>query len=261
MNNRKDIAIIVSGDNKSSTKFELINSIKSAGFHNVFIQWYKDGHERNQERLEYIRKIGLNIIFAHLDYSEINSIWEDGERGDLLVEEYKADINKSKQNKIPMVIMHLTKSSSPPMFNELGLDRIRKIVNYTKKLDIKIALENTRVKGYLEYVLGNIPDNNLGICYDSGHCHAHFNDEFDFLFFKDRIFAVHLHDNHKIDDEHLIPFDGTIDWDWTMAGLKEGGYLGPITLECVYGGKYLDISPSDFFDKAYKTGQKLLKKF
>ena len=30
--------------------------------------------------------------------------------------------------------------------------------------------------------------------------------------FKNRIFAVHLHDN----DQNLLPFDGTIDWNKTI---------------------------------------------
>ena len=39
------------------------------------------------------------------------------------------------------------------------------------------------------------------------HYHVHFNDELDFSVFKDRIFAVHLHDNDKSDDLHLMPFE------------------------------------------------------
>ena len=34
--------------------------------------------------------------------------------------------------------------------------------------------------------------------------------------FKNRIFAVHLHDNDQSDDQHLLPFDGTIDWNKTI---------------------------------------------
>lgn len=48
----------------------------------------------------------------------------------------------------------------------------------------------------------------------------HFNDELDFPKFKDRIFAVHLHDNDKSDDLHLIPFDGTLNWSNVVKNLK-----------------------------------------
>lgn len=32
----------------------------------------------------------------------------------------------------------------------------------------------------------------------------------------DREIAVHLHDNDKSDDLHLIPFDGTLNWENTI---------------------------------------------
>jgi sugar phosphate isomerase/epimerase len=258
MKNHRELAIIVSGDNKMPPGFDVVEIIKAAGSQKVFIQLYKkDGALRSLAQIKRIRELSMEVIFAHLDYLNINSIWEEGEKGDLLVEEYKTDINFCEENKIPLVVMHLTIGTSALKFNELGLARIRKIVNYAKELDIKIAFENTRLKGYLEYVLGNITDNNVGICFDSGHCHAHFKDDFDFAFFKNRIFSVHLHDNHQTSDEHLIPFDGTVDWDWTMRGLNHGGYTGPVTLECVYDNEYLKVSPATFFKKAYEAGQVL----
>ena len=96
-----------------------------------------------------------------------------------------------------MVIMHLTSKKKAPMYGKTGLSRIRKIVEYAKKLDMKVAFENTKIKGYLEYVINNIKDENVGICFDAGHYHVHFDDEFNFELFKDKIFAVHLHDNDK----------------------------------------------------------------
>lgn len=60
---------------------------------------------------------------------------------------YKNDIKKCKENGIPMVIMHLSSKKNPPMYNEIGLNRIKEIVQYAKQLNIKIAFENTRKKG------------------------------------------------------------------------------------------------------------------
>jgi hypothetical protein len=44
--------------------------------------------------------------------------------------------------------------------------------------------ENTKIKGYLEYVLNNISDDNVEICFDSGHIHTHFDNDFNFEFYK-----------------------------------------------------------------------------
>ena len=147
------------------------------------------------------------------------------------------------------------------MYGEIGLSRIRKIVEYAKKLDMKVAFENTKIKGYLEYVIKNIKDENVGICFDAGHYHVHFDDEFNFELFKDRIFAVHLHDNDKSDDLHLLPFDGTMDWKYVINKLKECNYNGTVTLELCYRYEYLNMSLDDFYKKSYDVGIKLAEKF
>lgn len=254
------IAVVISNNNENVTPIETIDAIKYAGFKDVFIQWYNKDWEYSQyKQLEYAKEQGLNVIFAHLGYKNINDLWKNDDSGDKLIENYKEDIKMCYQNGIPMVIMHLTSKEEAPGPNEIGLNRIRKIVDYAKKLGIKIAFENTKIKGYLEYVIRNINDDNVGICYDAGHCHVHFNDEFNYELFKNKILAVHLHDNDKTDDLHLLPFDGTIEWEKVMKKLKEEKYEGPITLETVYRYDYKKITVKEFYKRAYEIGEKLNK--
>lgn len=256
----EELAVAVQNDNENVSVLETIKAIKNAGFKNVFVQWYdKEWEYSQEEQVKMCKELGLNIIFAHLGYQNINSIWEEGEIGDSLVERYKKDIKDCKENGIPMVVMHLTSKTKAPMYGEIGLERIKKIINYAKELNVKVAFENTKIKGYLEYVLGNIKDDNVGICFDAGHCHVHFNDEFNFKFFKDRIFAVHLHDNDKSDDLHLLPFDGTIDWKNVIKKLKECNYNGPITLELCYRYDYLNMTLDEFYRIGKDRGNKLMK--
>lgn len=256
----EELAVAVHYSNENVGVLETIKAIKNAGFKNVFVQWYdKEWEYSQEEQVKMCKELGLNIIFAHLGYQNINSIWEEGEIGDSLVERYKKDIKDCKENGIPMVVMHLTSKTKAPMYGEIGLERIKKIVNYAKELNVKVAFENTKIKGYLEYVLGNIKDDNVGICFDAGHCHVHFNDEFNFEFFKDRIFAVHLHDNDKSDDLHLLPFDGTIDWKNVIEKLKECNFNGPITLEICYRYDYLNMTLDEFYRIGKDRGNKLMK--
>ena len=258
----REIAVVVHNSNETVSVVETINSIKKAGFKNVFVQWYDEDWEISQEeQVRLCKENGLNIIFAHLGYRTINQIWEDTLEGESLVEKYQNDIKNCSENGIKMVIMHLTTKRTAPMYNEIGLYRIRRIVEYAKKLNVKIAFENTRIRGYLEYVLSNIKDENVGLCFDVGHYHVHFNDEFNFEFFKDRIFAVHMHDNDKTDDQHLLPFDGTIDWQSAINKLKEANYQGPITLELCYRNDYLKLGIDEFYQKGYEVGRKLSEMF
>lgn len=258
----REIAVAVSNDNIGIAPFETISAIKEAGFKNVFVQWYnKDWECTQEEQLKYINELGLNVIFAHLGYYGFNSIWEENEAGNLLVERYINDIGICKKNNIPFVIMHPEYRSTVPLCNEIGLNRIKKIVDYAKNINMKIAFENIEIKGYLEYILTYIKDDNVGICFDSGHYHTFFDDEFNFKLFKNRILAVHLHDNDKSADLHLLPFDGTIDWDCIVKELKDNNYNGPITLELCYRYEYLSLSPLEFYKKGYEIGEKLAEMF
>lgn len=258
----REIAVVVSNHNERVTPFETIEAIKDAGFKNVFIQWYNKEWECSQEdQLKYIKKLGLNVILAHLGYQNINAIWEEGEIGDRLTDRFINDIKVCKENGIDMVIMHVTTKFIAPMHNEIGLNRIKKIVDYAKKLGVKVAFENLKIKGYIDYIIKNIDNDNVGICYDAGHCHAHFKDEFNWGLFKNRIFAIHLHDNDGTDDQHLLPFDGNINWENVIKELKEANYNGPVTLEVCYREDYLSMNVEDFYKKAYKLANKLLQMF
>lgn len=129
-----------------------------------------------------------------------------------------------------MVVMHLTSKNEAPKYNETGLKRLKEIVDYAQELNIKVAFENTKIKGYLEYVIDNIDNKNVGICFDSGHYHVHFNDDLDFTKFK-------------------------------VRNLKKCNYCGPITMELCYRYDYLNIGIDNFYKKGYEIGQKLKEMF
>ena len=249
----KDFVICVSNDNVGVDALNTIDAVKKAGFKNTFIQWYdKDFSISQLKQVEYIKKLGLNIEFAHLGYQNINEIWIDGEIGDRLVDRYCKDILDCHNLGINMVVMHLVSKWIAPKYNEIGLNRIKKIVEYADKLGIKIAFENTKLLGYIEYVLDNINNDNIGICFDVGHYHCNNKDNWNISRFKDKIFCVHLHDNNGLSDQHLLPLDGTINWPKIIKLLNELNYNGPITLELIYRNDYLNMNINDFYNEAYK---------
>ena len=256
---KEDIAVCIQNADENVSAKETIDAIYKAGFKNVFVQYYhkNDLEFDEMKQIDYCRELGLNIIFCHLGYKHINDIWIDGEDGEKVTQEYLRDLDLMKEKQINMVCMHFTKGSTAPMYNEIGLKRLERITKYAKKLGIKVAFENTKIPHYLEYVLEKIKDENVGVCYDAGHCHAFFDDKFNFELFKNRIFAVHLHDNDKSDDLHLLPFEGTIDWNDVLKKLKENGYTGPITLELCYRFHYLNQTIEEFYKEGYNIGIKL----
>lgn len=248
----------VQNNNKNVTPEETIYAIKNAGFDGVFLQWFnKDWEYSQEEQLNLCRKLGLEVVFVHLGYKGINDIWVDGEMGDNLVNYYLKDLDVCFANKIDMVVMHITASKVAPEPSLIGIKRIQKILDYAKKLNIKIAFENTKIFGYLEYLFEHIKNDNAGICFDAGHCHCHFDDKFSWEMFENKIFALHLHDNDKSSDSHLLPFDGTINWEEYQGCIKQANYNGYVILESCYKDDYLNMSINDFYKLSLERAKQL----
>ncbi len=264
MKNLKLIQALMNDDVNNNVT-ESLYAIKDAKFDGVFLQWYDGDYKKFEfspkKQTKMAKKLNLSLEFAHLSYKNINNIWLEGKAGETTTKHYIKQLKQIKAAGFSLAIMHLTSSAVAPMFNELGIVRLQKICDYAEKLGIKIAFENTRKKGYLEYVLNNLKNKNIGVCYDSGHAHCHFKDDFDFAAFKNKILAVHLHDNHGETDEHLLAFDGTTNWQKVVEGLKQANYNGPIVLESCYSDYYKDMAIQDFYKKSYQVAKKLKEMF
>lgn len=256
----KDLAIAIRNYNNDNYS-EIVDSIKNAGFKNVFVEWYDDDIILQEKILNYVREKDLNVLFAHLGYQNPNVLWKDDVSGDKEVDRYLRDLDICKEKGFDLVIIHPTYGYDDPGITEIGLKRIRKIVEYADDLGIKVAFENVELNGYLEAIVNNVDLSNLGICFDVGHCNLFFNGEFNVDFFKDKVLAIHLHDNYKKVDDHNLPFDGTVDWKKAIKQIQGLNYQGYIVLECGYKSLYSNISISEYYNLAYERGLEIINMF
>ncbi len=240
------------------TGAETIKLLSERGIKNVFL-WWGDDTKLNFRKVKLCQRLGLKIVFAHLQFANINYIWIEGKQGDRLVRYYKKQIKYLKKCEISIAILHPSSKDNPPPYSEIGLERFRKIVKFAEKCDVTIALENTRKKKYLAYIWDNIKSPNLKICYDAGHDHCFKDGKFDFRKYKNQIVAVHLHDNSGEKDEHKIPFEGTIDWEDVATKLIKAGFAGCVTLEV--RDRNGEVSKNEFLAKAVASAQRLQEIF
>jgi sugar phosphate isomerase/epimerase len=85
---------------------------------------------------------------------------------------------------------------------------------------------------FVEEVLEDVP---VGICFDFGHAHMG-GDVVDAIeTVSEHLISTHVHDNRGRSDDHLLPFEGTIDWPAAMIGLQKIGYDGPLVFEIPQG--------------------------
>ena len=235
--------------------------IKEAGFDSVMTFW-PDRILENADVIGLVHEYGLYIDCAHLPYRDINGLWRGGINGDAIEEWIVKWTCECSFHSIPVIVLHVNyhkDDNGIPAFNKIGLERFKKIVDNAEKHNIKIALENGGHNEHLEYIMQNIQSPNLGVCYDSGHNHC-FTPKIDILAkYKKNIFALHLSDNDGIGDQHLLPFDGTIDWHEVARQLCKTNFNGSLVLEVQqnkfsgYGG----LCAEEFLRLSYNQVNKL----
>lgn len=207
----------------SLTPEERLRIIKAAGFDFVCFGM-KAMLEGESVGLtpELCGRVGIDFDNVHLTGNGTHAVWDAGERGDKIVARYCKEIKLCAEYGIKTGITHVTwGTSEPPPICELGLHRFETIAECAEKYGVTLALENSVSRDHLYYVLDNIKSPYVGHCFDSGHRNAFAHDT-DFLAkYGDRLVATHMQDNDGAHDLHLMPFDGTVNWDAVAAELAK----------------------------------------
>ena len=70
----------------------------------------------------------------------------------------------------------------------------------------------------------------------------------------EHLFTTHVHDNAGKKDDHLVPFEGRINWDVALMTMQKVGYDGTYLMELANTG-----SPADILKKAQAARVKFEK--
>lgn len=206
-----------------------------------------------------LSKYGISYDTLHAPFSGINSIWKKGEDGDQMLSKLIGSVDKCTLVGAKTLIVHLSSGIPAPRINDVGFSRFDTLMEHAEKKNIKIAYENQRFVANIAAVMECYE--NAGFCWDVGHegCFA-FGKRYMPLF-GDRLSALHLHDNHKVFnmDEHMLPFDAKIDYDYVAKTIAENKYTGTLMLEVVrHNSHYYDnVSPEEYYRRAGDAVKKL----
>jgi len=112
---------------------------------------------------------------------------------------------------------------------DAAFSSLEHLILHARHVGVTVCLENTTSEmgdpAYLRAFVDETRLTGLRFNFDVGH--AHLADgpreerlERSLAPLRDLVTSVHLHDNHGEKDEHLAPFEGTIDWDAAVPLLK-----------------------------------------
>jgi sugar phosphate isomerase/epimerase len=233
---------------------ERFRIVKEAGFDGVLL-----GHKALErgEGPALARRLGLWVENYHAPFENINSLWLDTLEGEALTEQLLACLEACRAYEIPTMVLHLTSGDTPPPANGLGRSRLLRLAGRAEALGVNLALENLRKPEYLAFAFAHADTPRVGFCFDIGHQNCYAPDADLLALYGHRLMALHLHDNQGVrKDQHLLPFDGTLDWPAVMAKIAAAGYAGPVALE-VHNQGYEQAAPEAFAGVALARGQRL----
>ena len=234
---------------------ELMREVAAVGFDGVFTS---SDPEFVAATAEYCRKYGLDYTSLHAPFRGINAMWENGEQAQDMLAQLCASADLAAEYGVPVIVAHLSSGDDAPHVTDAGLENFTRLVDHAREKGITVAFENQRKLGNIAVIFELFEnDPSVGFCWDVGHekCFA-YGREYMPLFGK-RCIYTHIHDNHQAHggDEHLLPFEGTIDYKNTARRIVQAGYEGPLTLEIAEpstpGERYADLTARQFAEKAY----------
>ena len=118
---------------------------------------------------------------------------------------------------------------------EAAMTSVEHLRAFAKPLGVRILLENipnelSAPERLVEFIRAAHFD-DVGVCFDVGHAHMMSDVPQAFETLKSYIHSTHIHDNAKMNDSHLWPGSGSIDWKQTMELLRSAPHTPALLLE------------------------------
>jgi sugar phosphate isomerase/epimerase len=159
------------------------------------------------------------------------------------MDEFKRAIDVAEELPYSRMVLHMggSRETADPRKRDAAFSTLEHLVLHAKHVGVTLCVENTTSElGQPEYLRAFVDETRLtGLrCnFDVGHAFLRDGAEAEriekaFGPMRDLVASVHLHDNHGEKDEHLPPYEGSIDWKNALVVLKSAPERNlPITLE------------------------------
>ena len=141
------------------------------------------------------------------------------------VDEVKRALDVAEIIPFRYLVQHLgsSRQASDSRNLDAAFGSLEHLSAFAKQRGVTIALENTPSEigapASLVQFVKETHLRDLRFCFDVCHAHLDGGIDADFGLMRELVVTSHLHDNHGEKDEHLLPYEGSIDWDAVFAAL------------------------------------------
>jgi len=226
---------------------ELLRQIAEAGFEAVEIFGTR-GHfdyttkQEVQDMASALSQHGLALASLHAPTSRDLSATREGGtplsitevervRRVEAMDELKRVIDVAEDLPYSRLILHMggPRETADPRKRDAAFSSLEHLVLHAHHRGVTIAVENTTSEmgdpAYLRTFVDETRLTGLRVNFDIGHAHLADGPEAEriekaFAPLRELVISAHIHDNHGEKDEHLPPYDGTIDWESAVKMMK-----------------------------------------
>jgi len=230
----------------STVTLDLLESIRKAGYERFELfcnRPHLDFHSRSLMRSigRWFRENALPAPSIHLPFIEggggeekiwVSALSSDKKERAYAIDEIKRALELTDYVAPSYVVMHLGNPNDK--FTPVAFEHAYAVIAQIRTFaGVKIMVENipneiSTIDRIQEFkTVAEVTD--IGICYDTGHGHLQQDGTKAGSF--DAIDTTHIHDNHGDKDDHLWPFEGTINWPALIEKLVLAQYRGEFIFE------------------------------
>ena len=147
------------------------------------------------------------------------------------MDELKRVLDVAEELPFPRMILHMggSRETADPRKRDAAFSSLEHLSLHAKHAGVTVCLENTTSEMgdpmYLRSFVDETRLTGVRFNFDIGHAHLAEGVESERISknlepLRDLIVSAHIHDNHGDKDEHLPPYDGTIDWPAALKLLR-----------------------------------------
>ena len=119
---------------------------------------------------------------------------------------------------------------------DAAIRSIQEIYGLAQAAGVTVALEVmgnglSTPSDLIEIIERNFEDADMGICMDVGHAHLLGDTGEAIETASEYLVTTHIHDNRRQSDDHLVPFQGSINWAAAIMAFEKIGYDGVLMYE------------------------------
>jgi sugar phosphate isomerase/epimerase len=153
------------------------------------------------------------------------------------VDEVKRTLEVAERIPFRFLVQHIGhgRQSADPRKLDAAFSSLEHLCIFAKARGVAIALENTLgelgAPSSLQHFISDTHLHDLRLCFDTGHAHIEEGVEVSFDTMRERVATTHIHDNHGEKDEHLLPYEGNIDWGAGLGAIASAPLPVAVVLE------------------------------